>query len=100
MPTPDDKYGILTVRQATKGCDVEGKPIPGKDITDGMLQVYDFEARKIIGKQVSVCQACHKGMGLGDKSAVLCGIEGNWRCSLLWCRLQHKAYYLNQNRSS
>mgnify|MGYP005834578643 FL=1 len=79
MPTPDGKYGILTVRQATEGCDVEGKPIPGKDITDGMLQVYDFEARKIIGKQVSVCQACHKGMGLGDKSAALCGIDGNWK---------------------
>ncbi len=79
MPTPDGKYGILTVRQATEGCDVEGKPIAGKNITDGMLQLYDFDARKIVGKQVSVCLACHKRMGLGDRSAVLCGIDGNWK---------------------
>ncbi|GER94062.1 hypothetical protein A45J_1820 [hot springs metagenome] len=79
MPTPDGKYAIMTIRQATEGCDVEGKPIHGKNITDGMVQLYDFEAKKIVGKQVSVCVGCHKGMGLGDRSAVLCGIDANYK---------------------
>lgn len=79
MPTPDGKYGILTVRHDAEGYDVAGKPIPGKKITDGTLQLYDFDAKKIVGKQVSVCLSCHKGIGLGDKSAVLCGIDGNWK---------------------
>jgi len=79
MPTPDGKYGILTIRQTTEAYDVEGKPIAGKTITDGMLQLYDFDAKKIVGKQVSVCVACHKDMGIGDRSAVLCGIDGNFK---------------------
>jgi hypothetical protein len=79
MPTPDGKYAIITIRNITEGCDVEGKPIAGKHITDGTLQLYDVEAKKLVGKQVSVCQACHKGMGIGDKSAVLCGIDANYK---------------------
>ncbi|MBI5847121.1 MAG: hypothetical protein HZB31_04100 [Nitrospirae bacterium] len=79
MPTPDGKYAVLTLRTNTEGCDADGKAIPGKTITDGTLQVYDVEARKVIGKPVSVCVDCHKGIGLGDKSAILCGIDGNWK---------------------
>ncbi len=79
MPTPDGKYAVLTLRTNTEGCDADGKAIPGKTITDGTLQVYDVDARKIIGKPVSVCVDCHKNMGLGDKSSVLCGIDGNWK---------------------
>lgn len=79
MPTPDGKYALITIRNATEGCDIEGKPIAGKHITDGTLQLYDFEAKKIVGKQVSVCQSCHKGMGMGDKSAVLCGLDANYK---------------------
>jgi hypothetical protein len=81
--TPDDKYALLTVRSVTEGCDIEGKPIvkEGKtvDITDGIVMVYDATAKKVYEKQTSVCLACHKGMGLGDKNAVLCGIDSNYK---------------------
>jgi hypothetical protein len=79
MPSPDGKYAVLTVREVTSGCDVEGKPIQGKDVTDGTLLLYDAGAKKLVGKASSVCIACHKGMGIGDRSAVLCGIDGNWK---------------------
>ncbi len=79
MPTPDGKYGIITIRNVASACDEKGNPIPGKEITDGLVQLYDFTAKKIVGKQVSVCQACHKQFGLGDKSAVLCGIDANFK---------------------
>jgi hypothetical protein len=81
--TPDDKFALLTVRSVTEGCDVEGKPIQkeGKnvDITDGVVMVYDATAKKVYEKQTSVCLGCHKGMGLGDKNAVLCGIDSNYK---------------------
>ncbi|MBI5848978.1 MAG: hypothetical protein HZB31_13720 [Nitrospirae bacterium] len=79
IPTLDGKYALLTLRTSTEGCDVDGKPLPGKTITDGTLQLYDVDAKKIVGKSASTCQACHKGMGLGDKSAVLCGIDANFK---------------------
>ena len=81
--TPDDKFALLTVRTVTAGCDVEGKPIQkegkGVDITDGTVMFYDFSAKKLSDKQVSVCLGCHKGMGLGDKNAVLCGIDSIYK---------------------
>jgi len=79
IPTPDGKYALLTLRTSTEGCDADGKAIPGKTITDGTLQLYDVDAKKIFGKTGSVCLACHKGMGLGDKSAVLCGLDANFK---------------------
>lgn len=79
MPTPDGKYAVLTLRTNTEGCDANGKAIPGKMITDGTLQLYDVDAKRIVGKTASVCLGCHKGMALGDKSAVLCGVDGNWK---------------------
>jgi len=84
MPSPDGKYALLTLRSAdAEGCDAEGKPIM-KDgqplkITDGMLALYDASAKKLVGKTVSVCFSCHKGMGKGDKNAILCGIDANWK---------------------
>lgn len=81
--TPDDKVALLTVRTVTAGCDIEGKPIQkeGKnvDITDGTVMFYDFGAKKLSDKQVSVCLGCHKSMGLGDKNAVLCGIDSVYK---------------------
>lgn len=80
MPTPDGKYVVLTLRTAdTQGCDVEGKPLPDKKITDGTLQLYDVDAKKVVGKTASVCFDCHKGVGLGDKSAILCGLDGVYK---------------------
>jgi len=85
MPTPDGKYALLTIRDKnTQGCDAEGKPVMDKEgkpvvITDGMLQLYDFGAKKIVGKPDSVCFGCHKGMGLGDKAAILCGLDANYK---------------------
>jgi len=85
MPTPDGKYALLTLRDKnTQGCDAEGKPVMDKEgkpvmITDGMLQLYDFGAKKIVGKPNSVCFGCHKGMGMGDKTAILCGLDANYK---------------------
>ena len=83
QPTPDGKYAMLTVRTVTNCCDVDGKPIikegKGVDITDGTLMFYDVDAKKMSDKSASVCLACHKGMGLGDRNAVLCGLDTNWK---------------------
>lgn len=85
MPTPDGKYALLTIRDKnTQGCDAEGKPVMDKEgkpvvITDGMLQLYDFGAKKIVGKPDSVCFGCHKSMGIGDKAAILCGLDANYK---------------------
>jgi hypothetical protein len=84
MPTPDGKYALLTIRNGkTEACDAEGKPVmkEGKNvnITDGQLHLYDVDAKKIVGKTASVCFACHKGMGLGDKSAILCGLDAVYK---------------------
>ena len=83
MPTPDNKYALLTVRSVTEGCDTEGKAIvkDGKtvDITDGTLMLYDAKAKKVYEKSTSTCLACHKGMGLGDKNAVLCGLDATYK---------------------
>ncbi len=68
MPTPDDKYAILTLRL----------PIQenGKTVKDGVIVLYDMQKKEIVGKPVSTCKACHgKAIGYG-KSAILCGIEG------------------------
>jgi hypothetical protein len=77
--TPDDKYALLTVRNVTAACDLDGKPIEGKDITDGVFMLYDVAAKKLNTNTTSVCLSCHKGMGLGDKNAVLCGLDTVWK---------------------
>ncbi len=80
QPTPDGKYALLTLRTAeTEGCDPEGKPTPGKKITDGVLLLYDADAKKLVGKTASVCFGCHKTMGKGDKNAILCGLDTNYK---------------------
>lgn len=79
IPTPDNKYAVLTVRSVTNACDMDGNPIPSKDITDGVLMLYDLQNKQIVNKTASVCLECHKNMGLGDKSAVLCGIDAIWK---------------------
>lgn len=79
QPTPDGKFALLTVRNAdTVACDADGKPTPDKKITDGQLVLYDATAKKLVGKSASVCFGCHKTMGKGDKSAVLCGIAASF----------------------
>jgi hypothetical protein len=79
MPSPDGKYALLTLRSSGEGCDPEGKPTPGKMITDGTLMLYDADAKKLVGKPVTVCFGCHKGMGKGDKNAILCGLDANYK---------------------
>ena len=84
MPTPDGKFALLTVRNVAEGCDVEGKGIKdekgqAKTITDGVFMVYDAGAKKLNEKATSTCFACHKGMGMGDKNAVLCGLDANYK---------------------
>ena len=85
MPSPDGKYALLTLRTSeTSGCDAEGKPVMDKEgkllkVTDGVLALYDVSAKKLVGKTVSICFDCHKGMGKGDKNAVLCGLDANWK---------------------
>jgi hypothetical protein len=67
------------VRNVTAACDLDGKPIEGKDITDGVFMLYDVAAKKLNTNTTSVCLSCHKGMGLGDKNAVLCGLDTVWK---------------------
>jgi hypothetical protein len=81
--TLDDKFALLTIRSVTEGCDADGKAIvkEGKnvDITDGVFMLYDAGAKKLFEKSKSTCLECHKGIGLGDKNAVLCGLDSNWK---------------------
>ena len=70
IPTPDGKYAVLTIRKKIKTDD-------GKTVTDGMLQLYDMEARAMIGKPVSTCVACHQDADVIG-NATLCGADVNW----------------------
>lgn len=79
MPTIDGKYALLTVRTMADACDIEGKPIAGKSVMDGVLMLYDADTKKIMPKSTSTCLECHKGMGLGEKTATLCGLDANWK---------------------
>ena len=81
QPTPDGRYALLTLRTAdTSGCDEKGNPIvPEKKITDGTLQLYDAQAKKLVGSPVSVCFGCHRDAGKGDQNAVLCGLSANFK---------------------
>lgn len=83
MPTPDGKYALLTLRTSVKATGPDGKVVEkdGKPvgIKDGTIALYDFEARKISGKPASVCSACHKDVGLGDKTAIACGMDANYK---------------------
>lgn len=72
IPTPDGKYAVLTLRETF----ADAKEGPG--IQDGMVQLYDITAKKLVGKTVSTCLACHSNMGLKG-SAVLCGLDANWK---------------------
>lgn len=83
MPTPDGKYALLTLRtNATavgadgKAVEKDGKPV---SITDGALQLYSFRDKKLVGNPVSTCSACHKNVGLADKTATLCGLNANYK---------------------
>lgn len=79
MPTPDGKYALLTLRTAdTQAVDDKGAAIADKKITDGALMLYDATARTLVGKPVSVCFACHKDAGVGDKTSVLCGLDAKF----------------------
>jgi hypothetical protein len=62
MPTPDDKYAVITVRVA----DSEGMA------KDGQVQLYDIDNMEIIGEPASVCAMCHPD----GSTLVLCGLDG------------------------
>jgi hypothetical protein len=72
VPTPDNKFALLTVR-TSKG---EGK---AKKV-DGALQLYDIKKNKVYKNTASVCVACHAKMGLDVSipKAILCGADVNW----------------------
>lgn len=72
IPTPDGKYAILSLRETF----ADAKEGPG--IQDGTIQLFDIEAKKLVGKSVSTCAACHNSMGVKG-SAVLCGLDANWK---------------------
>lgn len=75
MPTPDGKYGLLTLRTNTEVAGADGKPV-----VDGTIMLYDSDAKKLMGKPVSTCIACHKTAGVGDnKPAILCGLDANYK---------------------
>ncbi len=65
MPTPDDKYAVMTVRVGNS----EGMAL------DGQLQLYDIENMEVIGEPVSVCAGpCH--VANKDLKLILCGLDG------------------------
>ena len=72
IATPDSKYALLTVRVPL----MNGK----KPITDGVVQLYDIQNKKFIGRPVSVCDQCHFKYGKYMRfDAGLCGINVNWK---------------------
>lgn len=77
--TPDDRYVILTLRnkRVTGECEDPTNPKSDEYLMDGTLQLYDVAAKKLIGKQTSVCLACHDKEGI-EEHAVLCGLDANW----------------------
>ncbi|MDA8165153.1 MAG: hypothetical protein M0017_09010 [Desulfobacteraceae bacterium] len=77
--TPDDKYVVATSRTKVLNPGVKPTDDPGPDdyLMDGQLKLYDVQAKKFIGKPVSVCQTCHKKEGV-DEHAILCGLDANW----------------------
>lgn len=68
ISSPDGKYGILTLRST----DANG-------MTDGAIQLYDVNTKAVVGKPVSVCNACHEKMMGAPIKAVLCGADANWK---------------------
>lgn len=70
MPTPDNKYAVLTMR--------EWRQVGGEVLRDGFLQLYDIENKKLVGEPVSVCGSCHDLFGM-KTSAILGGIDGVWK---------------------
>ena len=56
MPTPDGKYAVLTIRE-------DKKDKEGKDVVDGTLQLFDMQAKKLVGKTTSACFKCHESIG-------------------------------------
>ncbi|GAB4389521.1 MAG: hypothetical protein Kow0025_15400 [Thermodesulfovibrionales bacterium] len=72
--TPDGKYAVLTLRVKVPSTE---EP-EGKVMTDGMLQLYDIENKRVVGEPTSVCYGCHKPYGIPG-NAVLCGLDANWQ---------------------
>lgn len=71
QPLPGDRYALLTQRVPIE---IE----PGKKVMDGQIELYDLTRKAKVGNAVSVCQACHKNVGLKTAS-VMCGIESVWK---------------------
>jgi len=78
VPSADDRYAILSVRYVTEGRNSSGDTIRGLDVTDGGFMLYDLTSKSLHNKIVSACQSCHIGIGLGDKNAVLGGLDVTW----------------------
>lgn len=71
MSTPDGKYAVLTLRA----------PVLEDEATvkDGQLQLYDITNKKLVGKPVSVCKACHGASINFGSNANLCGEDAVWK---------------------
>lgn len=54
IATPDNKYGIMTLRLKTEYGAEEGKKS-----MDGQIQLFDIASGKKIGKPLSICKHCH-----------------------------------------
>ncbi len=74
VSTPDGKYAVLTLRTKVANPLEQGE---GAQVTDGALQLYDIEAKTVVGNPASVCLGCHTNIGIGG-NAVLCGADVNW----------------------
>ena len=79
MFTPDGKYIVVTQRSKalTADCKTPENPGPNEYTMDGRLRLYSVADKAFVGKEVSVCAACHQTEGV-DQHAVLCGLEATW----------------------
>lgn len=71
LSTSDGKYAVLTLRVPV----LEGNAT----VKDGQLQLYDIANKKLVGKPVSVCKACHGTSINFGKNANLCGLDAVWK---------------------
>jgi hypothetical protein len=74
ISTPDGKYAVLTLRRTIK----TSEDPEGKQMTDGVLALYDIKNRTVIGEPASVCYGCHANIGISG-NATLCGADATWQ---------------------
>lgn len=74
LALPDNQYALVSLRVPVE---IE----PGKKVMDGQLQLFHLTRMEKVGKPASVCQACHKNVGI-KTATISCGFDGVWKPQL------------------